>query len=551
MKNKLSERQFIFFGLNYIVGFGFIATISSVISKGLWGSLIFVLTAFISMSIMLAFARASQNYANEVGGTYIYAKKAFPEKKHRWFLFLQGWNQFAQVPLFAATTPLFFGGLMSAFDQNNAVIYQVVSVAVFMIFIIISALGFRLSKWFVFISGAIKWIVIGLGLSIVVYLSLTQRQFAASFAKDERITVSIIATTVLNFTYAFAGGEGLVGISSDVKTKRFKKLLLLIFAIVLSFYFIFYLIYLGIDEKSVLTENNSISFGIIYKSVFGITGLIIFAVGTFFNRTSSSISSNIYYARTVAPLAKDGFIPSLFAKKSRNGEYKNSIVLVTIFALFAMVIFTIIPNILGIREQFSAILNAGTIVFLMQYWFSIFSILIISLKNKDFKIPIFEKIIYSLALLLIGFIVLVSFIPPIVGDAYSLETAILLPSYAGTILIGYIFWFAWYLYNKNKSKAQKELNQKIDHLDQQFLYINVLLENLDSKNKERVFKIYKRLRKNYKKNYLKNSSKFSELESDEVYFFNLYNRLINIYNKKHPDNIENIQQELESYRFMK
>ncbi|UWV83205.1 hypothetical protein [Mycoplasmopsis cynos] len=56
-KNKFTEKQFIFYGLNFIVGFGFIHTISSVISRGLWGILIFALTAFISMTVMLAFAR--------------------------------------------------------------------------------------------------------------------------------------------------------------------------------------------------------------------------------------------------------------------------------------------------------------------------------------------------------------------------------------------------------------------------------------------------------------------------------------------------------------
>ncbi|WAM10876.1 hypothetical protein ONA00_06345 [Mycoplasmopsis cynos] len=56
-KNKFTEKQFIFYGLNFIVGFGFIITISSVISRGLWGILIFALTAFISMTVMLAFAR--------------------------------------------------------------------------------------------------------------------------------------------------------------------------------------------------------------------------------------------------------------------------------------------------------------------------------------------------------------------------------------------------------------------------------------------------------------------------------------------------------------
>ncbi|UWV86069.1 hypothetical protein NW063_04540 [Mycoplasmopsis cynos] len=76
-KNKFTEKQFIFYGLNFIVGFGFIATISSVISRGLWGILIFALTAFISMTVMLAFARASQSYGKRSWWNICLCKKSF------------------------------------------------------------------------------------------------------------------------------------------------------------------------------------------------------------------------------------------------------------------------------------------------------------------------------------------------------------------------------------------------------------------------------------------------------------------------------------------
>ncbi|UWD34336.1 APC family permease [Mesomycoplasma molare] len=452
LKNKFSEKQFVLFGLNYIVGFGFIATISGVIAKGLWGMLIFVLTAFISMAVMLAFARGSQFFSNEVGGTYVYARKTF--KKHKWFLFLQGWNQFAQVPLFSATTPLFFSTLLSEFDKGNQLIYQIASVSIFMIFIIISALGLKLSKWFVFFAAIIKWITIALGLAIVTYYSFMNFNFSNSFVNNEKVTLGIIISSVLTFIYAFAGGEGLAGLSSDVETKRFKKILMLIFIIVLSFYLVFYLIYLGLEPNTFKTSNSSVQFGAIYKGTFGLVGLILFTIGLFFNRASSSISSMIYYARTVVPLAEDGFIPSKFAKKSKNGEYTNAIIFSTIFALISMIIFTILPSILQVRDQFVSILNAGNIVFLMQYLFTLITIVTLSHKEKKFKLPLWEEIVYILAILLIGFVILSSFIPPIIGEQYTKSTAILLPSYVGVMLIGYIIWWIWYLINKKPGKKQ-------------------------------------------------------------------------------------------------
>lgn len=76
-KNTLTERQFIFYGLNYVVGFGFIATISRVINQGIWGVFVFILTSLITLAVIFAFARAGQKYQNEVGGSYAYAKKTF------------------------------------------------------------------------------------------------------------------------------------------------------------------------------------------------------------------------------------------------------------------------------------------------------------------------------------------------------------------------------------------------------------------------------------------------------------------------------------------
>ncbi|CCP23900.1 APC family permease [Mycoplasmopsis cynos] len=445
-KNKFTEKQFIFYGLNFIVGFGFIATISSVISRGLWGILIFALTAFISMTVMLAFARASQSYGKEVGGTYVYAKKAFSDKRK--ILFLQGWNQFSQVPLFSATTPLFFIDLLKEIDSGNQTIYQICALVFFVLLNVICSFGIKTSKWFILFTGIIKWLTIGLGLSIVTFYSFSTLSFGANFKNTPNVDISIIVTSVLSFIYAFAGGEGLAGVSSEVETKRFKKIIMLIFGIVLIFYFTFYIVYLGLDS-TVFNESTSISFALIFKVSLGSVGVILFIIGTFFNRVGAGISSIIYYARTVVPLAQDDFIPGIFAKKSKKtGEYRNAILFQSAFSIISMIIFTIIPYFLGIKDQFSAILNAGNIVFLMQYLFTICTLLYLSWKRKEFVIPVWEKIVYICSIILISFIVLTSLIPPIIGTSYTAESALLLPSYMGIMLIGYLIWGGWYLIKK-------------------------------------------------------------------------------------------------------
>lgn len=77
---KFSEKQFVFFTLNYIMGFGFITTISSLISLRYFGIIIFALTAIITFAVALVFSRLGNIYKNEYGGSYLYAKKVFKKR---------------------------------------------------------------------------------------------------------------------------------------------------------------------------------------------------------------------------------------------------------------------------------------------------------------------------------------------------------------------------------------------------------------------------------------------------------------------------------------
>ncbi|WP_025755149.1 APC family permease [Mycoplasmopsis cricetuli] len=448
-KNKLSEKNFIFFGINYIVGFGFVVTIANVISKGLWGMLIFTLTSFIALIVMLAFSKGTQAFGNEVGGSYVYSKKAFPKQK--WFIFLTGWNQFAQIPLFAATTPLFISQLVSEFDKSNQLIYQICSIGIFIILSLLNLLGLKLSKWFILITAIFKWIILTLGFIIVIYFLITSGSITNVFQTNEKISISIIASSVLSFFYAFGGIEGLAGISSDIETKRFRKLLFLIFLIVFVFYFIFYLIFIWIDTTNIITKETSFTFNKIFKITFGITGSILFIIGGFFRNFTSTLSSNIYYSRIIVSLAQDNFIPNQLAKKAKNNEYKNAIYFSTFSSIISMIIFGIIPYYLNLEDQFASILNAGIIVFFMQYLLAIFSILVLSFKKTQIQTSIFEKFLYIIGIILIGFIILLNLFPPIVGENYQINSLLILISYFSVILIGFFLWWSYSFYKKRKN----------------------------------------------------------------------------------------------------
>lgn len=53
---KFNQRSFTLFAINYIVGFGFITTISSLVKISVFGLVVFLLTSTVTLSISLVFA---------------------------------------------------------------------------------------------------------------------------------------------------------------------------------------------------------------------------------------------------------------------------------------------------------------------------------------------------------------------------------------------------------------------------------------------------------------------------------------------------------------
>ena len=74
---KINQRSFTLFAINYIVGFGFITTITSLVKIGIFGLVVFLLTSTVNLSLSLVFARLSNKFNNKYGGSYLFAKKVF------------------------------------------------------------------------------------------------------------------------------------------------------------------------------------------------------------------------------------------------------------------------------------------------------------------------------------------------------------------------------------------------------------------------------------------------------------------------------------------
>ncbi|MGY6172581.1 APC family permease [Candidatus Mycoplasma pogonae] len=485
--SKFTKRQFFLFGFNYVVGFGFIATIASVINLSYWGILVFALTALIALGSSLAFAQASHKYNNAFGGTYYYAKKTFGKEGSFFF----GFNQIAQIPLFSAVSPLFLskilesanpsiianGSSMSEYQLN--IMWQVLSVLIFIILISSVLFGLKTTKFLVFLSAFMKWITIFLGVIFAIIYAIQQNNISQNFSGESLSesflssplsSFAIIVSTTISFIYAYGGYESLVTIAPDTKGTKMKRILMIMFGLIVGFYFLFYIIAMFLNLNSFKNNPNEkleLFLGL-FRKTWNVAGIIIFSIGIFFNRVSGSISSVYSYNRYIVPMVEDRFFPSSLNTKNKNGEYSRITILVIFTIITSMILLNIIPRALNINDSFSAVLNSGTIAFLVQYFGTV---LIVMIQNKrgEIQLKSYEKIIFVVAMVLIAFILLGYLFSPImllIEDAvngkevdYRKLWQGLLPilSYFVVIALGY-GWRA--IYNLINQKRNAALNNK-------------------------------------------------------------------------------------------
>lgn len=456
MTKNFNERSFTLFTINYIVGFGFISTIISLIQLNLFGIIAIVATAFITFGAALVFSRLTNNFKNEYGGSYAYTKKL----NNNNFSFFVGWNQYIQGPILASTSPLFLATAASYLTSDTTILWiiRVVSIGLFLILVLVTTFGLKLNKYVVFAAGIVKWAILLVALIITIYFAITQIQ-STNNVEVTNITPYLIFTNIISFMYAFGGVEDVSTMAKDVKFKNFRKILMISFAFILTFYFVFYiaLIFLG---NSIVINGQVVSlanFSQIFQIAFGATGIWLFIVGLFFNGISTKISVNISMSRKVVPLAMDGYLFHSLTKVNDKNEFKNAIWFNAIITMVSMLIFWLIPLLLNLENFFASVIELGSIAFILQYFLTFVVALILEKRKLISKIPLWEKIVYYAAMIIIASTLSVYLFPFLVGEQWTIKNTIILVSYVIFIFIGYTFkWIANYKQKRHLEKASNE-----------------------------------------------------------------------------------------------
>lgn len=456
MKN-FNEKSFTLFTINYIVGFGFISTIVSLVNLNLFGIITVVATTLITFGVSLVFSRLTNNFKNEYGGSYNYTKKL----NNKNFSFFVGWNQYIQGPILASTSPLFLAtaaGYLTN-DSNLIWIIRAVSIGFFILLVLISTMGLKLNKYVILASGTVKWLILLVAFIIVIYLTIKNFN-QPSVVSNSNITAYLIFSNILTFMYSFGGIEDVSAMANDVKFKNFRKIIMIAFAFILTFYFVFYIIFVFAGSKIVIDGKPIENFSQIFQIALGATGIWVFIIGLLFNGISGKISIAISTSRKVVPLAADGYLFHFLTYKNSKGEFKNAIWFSAIITIVSMLIFWLIPTLLDIENFFESVIEIGSVAFLLQYFLTFIVAFILEKKKIIGKIPTWEKIAYVISMSIIFVTLLVFLFPFIAGQNWKTENTIILVSYIIFIGLGYVMkLISGYVINK-KNKPMVFIENK-------------------------------------------------------------------------------------------
>ncbi|VEU70566.1 amino acid permease [Mycoplasmopsis glycophila] len=483
MKGKhFTQKSFTLFTINYVIGVGFLTTIASFLNFNYWGYLVILIAALVIFGISLVFSRLSNSFKEHYGGSYTFAKHIdehyHEEHKHKtkvknklisYFSFFVGWNQFIQTPILSSISPLFLASTIIHFLPSDLAYYNVwvwvirtLALSFFILLIFISTIGLKSSKKFIYYASFVKWFILFIGLEVLIITVIVNNQYQINFdnfqlQEAKKLTPHLIFANALLFVYAFAGTEDVSAMVKDVKFKNFRKILIISFASVLSFYFLIYTLLLGFD----LIQSKKGLVGV--YSVFGIFGIILFIIGYLSNDVSSKITISVATARKIVPLSEDGHLFYFLTKKNKKGEFQNAIWFTTIITLVSMVVFWLLSIFLTknnneSRDNFfeTAILGSG-IALLVEDLCTFITAFILDRKKLIPKIPLWEKIYYVFDICLIVFLLISYFVPQIYGLPFQTNSLVVIGVYFSFILLGILFKLFSVFYKQKKSKQNKQI----------------------------------------------------------------------------------------------
>lgn len=493
---KITLNELIWIGFNYTCGVAFPMALVGIYywnngGIGLHMLWVILLCALIAVGTAFAFTRCSRVYHHDTnGGAYVYVRGVFG----RFWGWLIGFIQYITLPstIIVTIISMFRVNLdqLSIFNWTperwSSLIIDSIGIFIYGVVASFMYFGMKGFRWFVNISGIIKW---GAALFLIVcaiILVITNKGLAFSQAaegtKNINLTLPKINNAFSGFFYFFIGFETFIVVGKNVKnpTRNFGKGILIILLLSTIFYLVVSVLVFGAITLDGTNGNNGWSNATnkynpnnVISGIAGITGMIVLVISTLSLKLNGAMQNSLYSGGMIQPLAKEGYITEKLAKLNQENIAMHASTANLIITIIACVIMLIIPDLIGAPFDFNTVLGFSTNITICVYIFVLAATCVMGYRQQ-IKLKIWEWLVFIIcALFLLSQFVVFNY--AMINDMINKEGETLI----AVIIEFLMFWMfiviaiIWYfIYYQPKLKIRLATNLTYQkQLDQEFVPI--------------------------------------------------------------------------------
>lgn len=417
---KLTLKELIWIGFNYTCGIAFPMSLIGIYywnngGIGLHMLWIILLCAIIAAGTALAFTKCSRVYHDTNGGAYVYVRAVFG----RFCGWIIGFIQYITLPSTIIVT------IISMFRVNldqlpifnwapkqwSSLIIDSIGIVIYALVASCMYFGIKGFRWFVNISGIIKW---GSALFLIIcaiILVITNNglafQQAAEGTKNINLTLAKINNAFSGFFYFFIGFETFIVVGKNVNnpTKNFGKGILIVLLLSTIFYLVVSILVFGAITINGTNGNNGWSGATneynpnnVISGIAGLTGMIILVISTLSLKLNGAMQNSLYSGGMIQPLAKEGYISEKLAKLNKENIAMRASTANLIITIIVCIIMLIIPDLIGTAFDFNTVLGFSTNITICVYIFVLAATCVMGYR-KQIKVNNCEWIVFVTCIL--------------------------------------------------------------------------------------------------------------------------------------------------------
>lgn len=324
---KLGFYSIILLTINSIIGTGIFLSPASVINKAGENALVVYLLAALFTSVLAITFASAAKYVSKGGASYAYAKAGFGENVG----YYVGLTRYIAASI--AWGVLGTGAVKTSlkilgFDESNMISITVGFVVLMGLLLLVNLFGPSLLAIISNISTLGKMIAlivtIIVGIAIVVltgkneFHTIKEITDASGKALGSNMSIAAWVTAIISAFYAFTGFESVASGSQDMENpeKNLPRAIPLAIGIIAIIYIGIVGVAMMINPKELVQTKEVVTLAAIFSSPF-IRSFII--GGALVSMLGINVAASFHTPRIIESMAQQGQMPTVFAKRTKNG----------------------------------------------------------------------------------------------------------------------------------------------------------------------------------------------------------------------------------------